>query len=602
MSQAPSRALAGSPRALLWLTLLGAVVWTVADRESGSARGVDVAEATALAAPPTEPEWIWRAGAAQDDDELFFARSFELAVPAEVAMGAFTADNTFELLLDGELLASGNEWTEPVVFGGSSEDEAARVLPPGSHTVAVRATNAGGPGGLLGRLSLVGEDGSQTDLATDATWTLWEAQPAGWPQPFGAASDEAGSPAVSLGPSSNHTGPWGDVMAPREAPDPATFTLAAGFVCERLYSARKEDGSWASMTFGPVDAEGGVRLFVSPERGKLLAFDLPAELVGGAPADLRYASPSGGSHAGGLGDPRVIDLPVHGAQGLEWAHDSLYVSVSAKVEDGGGLWRLRDGAGGEGGGGDASGQHARLATAEQLVAFEPYSEHGAHGVRLAPDGSLYLVLVNSASGPLPMGGRPAPVLDLTPTAHVQEDVLLPRIWDPRGHAHGIMAPGGELWKFDADGTHWTRVSVGMRNAYDIAVSKSGDVFTYDSDMEWDHGLPWYRSPAVLHLVPGADFGWRSGSAKWPREYPDTLPAVVETDLASPTGVELGESGTWGAPFDQVLFLGDWAWGRITAAHLTPQGASYTGTTETFLEGRGVTITDLEFGPDGNLWF
>ena len=54
------------------------------------------------------------------------------------------------------------------------------MLAPGSHTVAVRATNGSGPGGLLGRLSLVGEDGSQTDLATDATWTLWEEQPAGF--------------------------------------------------------------------------------------------------------------------------------------------------------------------------------------------------------------------------------------------------------------------------------------------------------------------------------------------------------------------------------------------------------------------------------------
>ena len=41
---------------------------------------------------------------------------------------------------------------------------------------------------------------------------------------------------------------------------------------------------------------------------------------------------------------------------------------------------------------------------------------------------------------------------------------------------------------------------GFRNAYDIAFNAHGDLFTFDSDMEWDIGLPWYREVRLVHVV------------------------------------------------------------------------------------------------------
>ena len=183
-----------------------------------------------------------------------------------------------------------------------------------------------------------------------------------------------------------------------------------------------------------------------------------------------------------------------------------------------------------------------------------------------------------------------------------EDVMLPRIWDPRGHAHGIMAPGAVLWRTDGKGGEWERIAGGMRNPYDIAISAAGEIFTYDADMEWDLGTPWYRPPRVLHLTPGAEFGWRSGSAKWPEFYPDSMPALINTDLSSPTGIELLEGSRFPGQYQHSLLLGDWAWGRILCLDLEANGASYDGEVKPFLEGRGVTVTDLEVGPDGWLWF
>src|ERR1043165_6855029 len=47
---------------------------------------------------------------------------------------------------------------------------------------------------------------------------------------------------------------------------------------------------------------------------------------------------------------------------------------------------------------------------------------------------------------------------------------------------------------------------------------------------------------------------------------------------------------------------DWSYGRILAGHMTPQGASYTGTFETLVRGKPLNVTDFEFGPDGAMYF
>ena len=56
---------------------------------------------------------------------------------------------------------------------------------------------------------------------------------------------------------------------------------------------------------------------------------------------------------------------------------------------------------------------------------------------------------------------------------------------PRGHAVGIMAPAGCIYKTDKDGKDWTLVSMGYRNQYDAAFNRDGELFTFDADMEWD---------------------------------------------------------------------------------------------------------------------
>ena len=152
-----------------------------------------------------------------------------------------------------------------------------------------------------------------------------------------------------------------------------------------------------------------------------------------------------------------------------------------------------------------------------------------------------------------------------------EDNLLPRMVDGSGFMTGEKAPGGHIYRVSPDGKHWELVSMGYRNPFDIAFNRDGELFTYDSDMEWDVNMPWYRPTRVLHVTSGADFGYRNGSGKWPAYYIDSLPPVVNVGPGSPTGVTFGYGAQFPAKYQEALYLCDWSYGKLYALHLKPQG-------------------------------
>ena len=105
-----------------------------------------------------------------------------------------------------------------------------------------------------------------------------------------------------------------------------------------------------------------------------------------------------------------------------------------------------------------------------------------------------------------------------------EDNLLPRMVDGSGFMADEKAPGGFICRVSPDGQTWDLVSMGFRNPFDIAFNRDGELFTYDSDMEWDVNTPWYRPTRVLHVTSGSEFGYRNGAGKWPAYTIDSLPA------------------------------------------------------------------------------
>ena len=335
--------------------------------------------------------------------------------------------------------------------------------------------------------------------------------------------------------------------------------LLDGFQAELLYSVPKAQGSWVSLC---VDGKG--RLITSDQYGKLYRITVPE--IG-----------SGESAA-------VEEIPVNlgMAQGLLWAFDSLYVMVNGQ---GSGLYRLRDTNGDD-----------QLDDVKLLRAINGGGEHGPHAVVLSPDGkSLYICGGNHTDIPDPETSRLPRTWD--------EDQLLPRMWDAGGHAVGKMAPGGWVAKTDPEGKSFELIAAGFRNEYDLAFNAQGELFTYDADMEWDVGTPWYRPTRVNHVVSGAEFGWRSGTGKWPDYYPDSLGAVVNIGPGSPTGITFGTGAKFPAKYQNALFICDWSYSVLYAVHMEPDGATYTGTAERFASGVPLQLTDIVIRPqDGAMYF
>jgi hypothetical protein len=335
--------------------------------------------------------------------------------------------------------------------------------------------------------------------------------------------------------------------------------LPPGFRAELLYRVPKEtQGSWVSLARGAAG-----ELYASDQGG------LGIYRIQPAPLDEPTA----------VTTAERIGVEVSGAQGLVWAFDSLYANVYGK-----GLWRVRDT--------DADG---RLDDARLLVPLGAGGEHGPHAVLPTADGKgLYFIGGNHVAAP-PFESSRGP-------SNWSEDLLLPRLWDARGHARGILAPGGWIARCDPDGQHVELVSTGYRNQYDIALDPHGELFTYDADMEWDLGAPWYRPTRICHVTSGSEFGWRSGTGKWPAHYEDSLSAVIDLGPGSPTGVLFGTGARFPARYQRALFVLDWTFGTIYALHLEPKGSSFVATKEEFAWSKPLGVTDAVVGADGAFYF
>jgi hypothetical protein len=510
---------------------------------------------TSLCLRAQTPEWIWHSndGNAPASGEVrYFRKTFTIRGQPAKAVLAVAADNEATVWLNGKPAGNSDSHDH------AAYSEVTAHLKAGENLLAVRAANHDGPAGLLVSLEITSTVQRKQLIVTDATWLVSAAEEADWPVAQIKGSNNWLA-AKSLGPVG--TPPWGDVLKPAQATTAESLEVLPGFKVELLHSAHASEGSWICMT---VDHKG--RLIISPQRD-----DQPL---------LRVTLSSGGQVA------RIepIPAPVRQAMGLCYTHDSLY--VNGHGPNGTGLYRLKD---------ENRNDQFDVNEVRFLKRLQGEGEHGYHAVVAGPDGMIYLMNGNHTK--VPEGISPE-----SPHRNYQEDLLLPRQWDAGGHAVGILAPGGYIVRTDPEGKQWELMLAGFRNSYDFDFNADGEIFTFDSDMEWDWGMPWYRPTRINHCVSGAEFGWRSGTGKWPAYYPDSLPATVNIGIGSPTGVKFGTKSKFPEKYRKALYAMDWSYGRILAVHLQSHGASYTGTYESFVKGKPLNVSDLEFGADGAMYF
>ncbi len=346
------------------------------------------------------------------------------------------------------------------------------------------------------------------------------------------------------------------------------ITILEGFDAEILYSVPKSQGSWVAMTFDPKG-----RLIVSDQDDKgVFRVTLPQE--GDINSRLKVESLKGFPYLPVSWGRRKVG----GALGFLWAFDSLYMSTMK------GFYRVRDTDG------DDTFDEFKL-----LKKLGVGYEHSAHSIIMTEDKKgLYLVTGNHT--PLPAG-----IPSLLPPVWAN-DSLLQEMPDAMGHARGIRPPAGWICRISPDGEDWVMVASGFRNSVDLALNQEGELFTYDSDLEFDIGLPWYRPTRVNHVTSGSEFGWRTGSAKWPEYFEDGNGAVINIGPGSPTGISFGHHSNFPNKFKDKLFICDWTFGAIYIVEMEESGSSYTGIKKEFLNGEPLNISAMRFGPDGHMYF
>lgn len=355
--------------------------------------------------------------------------------------------------------------------------------------------------------------------------------------------------------------------------------LLPDFHADHLYSpGENEQGSWVAMAF---DDKG--RMIACDQYGYLYRVTIPP--VG---SDTTQSKVNVEKLAIKIeGDTASLKLGY--AHGLLYAFHSLYVMVNDEgdttLSRRSGLYRLQDT--------DNDDQYDKITLLKRL---KGQGEHGPHTAVLAPDGkSIYVIAGNFTKIPEMNGYRYK-----GDTARL--DNLLPLIKDPNGHDNVVNTHGGWIARTDSAGSNWELISSGFRNPFDMAFNDDGELFTYDSDMEWDIGLPWYRPTRICHVTSGSEFGWRQGTNKWSPSYPDNSPPILNIGQGSPTSFFSGQNARFPQKYRHSLFAFDWSFGIIYAIHLTPEGSSYKAKAEEFISGAPLPLTDGIIGPDGALYF
>lgn len=497
------------------------------------------------------PQWIWLSKDGRKDNKVTFRHRFDVPHNAHFATLELTCDNGADALVNGKKVLTNPDWQQP-----TSADISKDIKRGETNEIIVHATNKGGVAALIARITI--KLPNNTEKVLVETNGTWEAATAGT-QDFRKA----------LVISDYGKGPWGLALdgkagggkssGPSESIAAADITVPKGFKVEKLYNVPKDqEGSWVALT---VDPKG--RLIACDQYGSLYRMS-----VGTAPLK-----------------PEKLNIEMGKAHGLLSAFDSLYVMVN---EDGknNGLYRFQD---------TNSDDHYDKITKLHTIAGG--GEHGLHSMVVSPDGKRIFFNCGNHTR-LPDGlseSRPAKIWN--------EDHILPRLWDANGHARGVLAPGGYVCSMNPDGSGLELFCYGFRNEFDICFNDQGELFTYDADMEWDIGSPWYRPTRVNHCVSGADYGWRSGSGKWPGYYPDSLPTTLDIGPGSPTGVVAGTGAKFPAKYQHAIFINDWTYGTMWAVHLESKGASFKAAKEEFVFGKPLPLTDVVIHPqDGAMYF
>ena len=496
-------------------------------------------------------QWIWISDDRNGCQNIVLSRAIRVPEAFSEARLRLSADfAACSVLLNGETVAAVD------AFGPHLDLDITNFLRRHDNTLRVRAQGTDGPSAIALSLQVTTDGVVMKSIVTDSSWLASVDDTATSDSKQG---NPTSSPAVSFGkvadrirqdPRSSRISAFDDYTQWKLAQGNGTQSTEAqvsappGFDVELLRKAQPEEGSWISMAFDPQG-----RLTISREDKGLMRMT------------LTEGEPPGAFES--------INDTLLECRGLLYAHGNLYANANNSK----GLYRLRD-----------TNADDQFDEVKLLRDFPGGVGHGRNDLALGPDDLIYSIHGDSVE---------LPQADIDDRTSPYRDGQLDK---PQNQGHVIRT--------DRNGKHWELVAAGLRNPYGIDFNEDGELFTYDADAEFDMGAPWYRPTRLDHLVSGADFGWRGLTKQWPPyelDHADNALPTATIGKGSPTAVRFGRASNFPAPWRDALFILDWAYGRVVACHLYPRGAGYYCRSETFLKGRPLNVTDVDFGPDGAMY-
>jgi putative heme-binding domain-containing protein len=186
----------------------------------------------------------------------------------------------------------------------------------------------------------------------------------------------------------------------------------------------------------------------------------------------------------------------------------------------------------------------------------------------------------------------------------------------------LFERAASVFRISPDGEHWECVSAGGRNPPNLGQNYLGELFSFDSDMEWHVGLPWWRPVRLNHWLVGGDQGWQEVGA-YPPYFIDCLPGILDVGRGSPTWGVFYEHTQFPSRYENSFLVCDYRWkresddqyatsGRLLAFFLKQEGAGWKATMETLARpkpdardsaGKPISfaLVDVEVAPDGSIF-
>ncbi len=253
-----------------------------------------------------------------------------------------------------------------------------------------------------------------------------------------------------------------------------------------------------------------------------------------------------------------LDGVPSGIQGILEAFDSLYVISKEKQ----GLIRCKD-----------IDDNGRYELQETLLPLKINQRDGPYGLTTTEDGlGIYL-----------FAGHGCPV----PT---------------RAKFPALRAQGGWIARITPDASRIDVFATGLNRAVQGVLNNHGDLFTCDGDAEDEFGLPWYRPGRLLHVISGADFGWRQGTERWPEHFADTMPSIARLGPTPLNSLVSGQKTNFPKEYKDSIFILSKHLGTIARMSLSLNDSGYAAKENLFLHGKGLHPTSATVGPDGSIYF